>query len=442
MTHKRFKIITLGCKVNQFESASLKASLVDLGFKEAGKREEADVTVINTCIVTQKASYQSRQAIRKAIRENPSGSVAAVGCYGQVFPDELSQIKGLNLIAGNRVKERLPLILKEMAGAGQQRLVSEEFGVYEKFQCLPVKGVLGRTRAFLKVQDGCESFCTYCIVPFARGPVRSLDPSKVIRMLETLSQEGYKEVVLTGIHLGQYGIDLRKGADLEFLLHRIQREGFPMRLRLSSIEPNEIGEGLIEMMATENGLCRHFHIPLQSGDNGILKRMNRRYTAQAFSRLVEQIRESIPLAAIGVDTMAGFPGEDNQAFQHTLSIIQDLPVSYLHVFPYSPRKGTAAARFSGQVDQKLTKERARKLRKLGQEKRESFYRSCVGEVFSVLTEGWVSQDKEQAKGLSDNYLQVTFPSARLSKNRLVTVRIEGLGGNTAIGTAVQTPDQD
>jgi len=441
MTDKRFKIITLGCKVNQFESASLKASLLGLDFKEAGKREEADVTVINTCIVTQRASYQSRRAIRKAIRENPSGSVVAVGCYGQVFPDELSQIKGLNLIVGNRAKERLPLILKETAGTGQQRLVWEEFGGDEKFQCLPVKGFLDRTRAFLKIQDGCESFCTYCIVPFARGPVRSLGPSKVIRVLETLSQDGYKEVVLTGIHLGQYGVDLRDGLDLVALLQRIQREGFPMRLRLSSIEPNEIGEGLIEMMASEDWLCRHFHIPLQSGDNGILQRMNRRYTAQVFSRLVEQIRERLPLAAIGVDTMAGFPGEDHRAYQNTLSVIQDLPVSYLHVFPYSPRKGTAAARFSDQVDQKLTKERTRKLRKLGREKKESFYRSCVGEVFSVLTEGRVSQDKARAKGLSENYLPVTFPSARFSKNRLVTVKIEGLGENNVMGTVVETPDQ-
>jgi threonylcarbamoyladenosine tRNA methylthiotransferase MtaB len=439
MTNKKFKIITLGCKVNQFESASLKASLLDLGLKEVGKGEEADVTVINTCIVTQRASYQSRQAIRKSIRENPSGSVAAIGCYGQVFPDELSQIEGLNLIAGNRVKERLPLILRETVDAGQQCLVSEKFGSHEEFQSLPVKGFLDRTRAFLKIQDGCESFCTYCIVPFARGPARSLDPSKVLLMLESLSQDGYKEVVLTGIHLGQYGMDLRNGTDLERLLHRIQREGFPMRLRLSSIEPNEIGEGLIEMMATEDWLCRHFHIPLQSGDNGILQRMNRGYTAQEFSSLVEQIRERIPLAAIGVDTMAGFPGEDLRAYQNTLSLIQDSPVSYLHVFPYSPRKGTAAARFSGQVDQKLIKERARKLRKIGREKRESFYRSCVGEVFSVLTEGWASQEKEQAKGLSDNYLPVTFPSARLQKNRLVSVRIEGLGENNVIGTAIETP---
>ena len=442
MKNNSFKIITLGCNVKQFESASLKASLLDLGLKELGKGGEAEVTVINTCIVTQRASYQSRQAIRKAIRENPSGAVAAIGCYGQVFPDELSQIPGLNLIAGNTVKERMPLILTETVAAGQPCVVSEKFGSDENFQFLPVKGFLDRTRAFLKIQDGCETFCTYCIVPLARGPLRSLDTSKVISMLESLAKDGYKEVVLTGIHLGKYGIDLTNGEDLEGLLHRIQREGFPMRLRLSSIEPNEIGEGLIEMMATEDWLCRHFHIPLQSGDNGILQRMNRDYTAQEFSRLVEQIRERIPLAAIGVDTMAGFPGEDPRAYPNTLSLIQDLPVSYLHVFPYSPRKGTAAARFPGQVDQKVTKERARKLRKLGREKRESFYRSCLGEVFSVLTEGWASEDKELGKGLSDNYLPVAFPSARLQKNRLVSVRIEGLGEHNVIGTPIETSDQE
>jgi threonylcarbamoyladenosine tRNA methylthiotransferase MtaB len=441
MTKKSFKIITLGCKVNQFESASLTDSLLDLGLNGVAKGEEADVTVINTCIVTQRASYQSRQAIRKAIRENPSGVVAAIGCYGQVFPEELSQIQGLNLIAGNTVKAKLPLILSERANAGQQCLISEKFGLNEDFQFLPVKGFLDRTRAFLKIQDGCESFCTYCIVPFARGPLRSMDTPQVIAMLESLSKEGYKEVVLTGVHLGKYGIDLTNGIDLEGLLHRIQKEDFPMRIRLSSIEPNEIGERLIEMMATQDWLCRHLHIPLQSGDNSILRRMNRDYTAQEFSRLVEQIKNRMPLAAIGVDTMVGFPGEDPWAYQNTLSLIQDLPVSYLHVFPYSPRKGTAAARFSGQVDQKDTKERAKKLRKLGLKKRESFYKSCLGEVFTVLTEGWASEDNELIKGLSDNYLPVTFPSARLQKNRVLSVRIEGLRENHVIGKPVETPEE-
>lgn len=436
MTNRTFKIITLGCKVNQFESASLRASLLELGWKEVSKNKASDVTVINTCIVTQRASYQSRQALRKAVRESPSGAVAAIGCYGQVFPEELSRIPGVNLIAGNRVKDRLPDILIEKTDPGRQCLVSEKFHSDERFQSLHVKGFQGRTRAFLKIQDGCESFCSYCIVPLARGPLRSLEPSKVIVALESLSSEGYKEVVLTGIHLGKYGVDLQNGIDLEGLLHMIREEGYPARIRLSSIEPNEIGEGLIEMMAGEDWLCRHFHIPLQSGDNGILEKMNRMYTAQDFARLVQRIHRTIPLAAIGVDTMAGFPGEDLRASQNTLSLIHDLPVSYLHVFPYSPRKGTAAASFSDQLDQKIIKERAKELRSLGRKKRESFHRSCLGKVFSVLTEGWESEEKKMVRGLTDNYLPVTFPSARLVKNSLASVRIEGLGENNVIGKPV------
>ena len=258
-------------------------------------------------------------------------------------------------------------------------------------------------------------------------------------MLESFSRDGYKEVVLTGIHLGKYGVDLPYGVDMEGLLHRIRKEGFPLRIRLSSIEPNEIGEGLIEMMATEDWLCRHFHIPLQSGDNSILQRMNRHYRAQEFAKLVERIHEKIPLAAIGVDTMAGFPGEDPQAHQNTLTLIQDLPISYLHVFPYSPRKGTAAARFSGQVDKRVIGGRARELRRLGRKKRNDFHRSCLGEVFSVLTEGWLSDESQMVKGLSDNYLAVTFPSARLLKNSLVSVRIEALGENQVIGKPLDAP---
>jgi len=440
MTNKTFKIITLGCKVNQFESASLRASLLERGLREATKNEMADVTVINTCIVTQSASYQSRQAVRKAIRENPSGAVAAIGCYGQVFPDELSKIEGLQLIGGNTVKGRLPDVLTGNLDKGRPCLVSEDFGSHESFQCLPLKGFMDRTRAFLKIQDGCESFCAYCIVPFARGPLRSLEASKVISMLESFSRDGYKEVVLTGIHLGKYGVDLPYGVDMEVLLHRVSKEGFPLRIRLSSIEPNEIGEGLIEMMATEDWLCRHFHIPLQSGDNSILKKMKRNYRVQEFARLIEKIRTKIPLAAIGVDTMAGFPGEDPQAHQNTLTLIQDLPISYLHVFPYSPRKGTAAARFSGQVDRKAIGERAGELRRLGRKKRNNFHRSCLGEVFSVLTEGWLSEERQVVRGLSDNYLPVTFPSARLLKNSLVSVRVEGLGENRVIGKPVDAPD--
>jgi threonylcarbamoyladenosine tRNA methylthiotransferase MtaB len=435
MTSRSFKIITLGCKVNQCESAYLKESLQSAGLREASKDESADIAVVNTCIVTQKASYQSRQAIRKAVKENPSGVVAAIGCYAQVFPEELSQISEVNLIAGNTVKRELPDILMGGMDAGRPCLISEEFTPDKTFDRLPIKGFLGRARAFLKIQDGCQSYCSYCIVPFARGPLRSLDPPEVIVMLESLWNEGYREVVLTGVHLGKYGVDLNNGMDLKGLLHVIGTEALSARIRLSSIEPNEIDRELIEMMASENWLCPHLHIPLQSADDEILKKMNRHYTAQEFRRLIERIHNRIPIAAIGVDVMVGFPGEDDRAYQNTFSLIKDLPVSYLHVFPYSPRKGTAAAGFSDQIDQKVIKERAAELRSLGQEKRDAFHRSCRGKDFSVLAEGWESEEKKIMKGTSDNYLPVIFHSPQDCRGQLVPVRMVKLETGKVIGMA-------
>jgi threonylcarbamoyladenosine tRNA methylthiotransferase MtaB len=433
MKKRTFKIITLGCKVNQYESAALKESLLGLGCSEMTHGGEADLAIINTCIVTQNASNQSRQAIRKALRENPSGITAAIGCYAQVYPKELADIEGIHLIAGNTLKDRLPEILSVSAGSDTHHLLSEDFKTDMPFQYLPMKGFLDRTRAFLKIQDGCRSFCSYCIVPLARGPLRSLESASVIRALHSLSEEGYKEVVLTGIHLGKYGVDLEDGIDLKGLLRLIGQEGFPFRIRLSSIEPNEIDRELVEMMVSEDRLCRHFHIPLQSGDDGILKKMNRTYTANEFAGLIDVIHRAMPLAAIGVDTIAGFPGEDDRAFKNTVNLLQTLPVSYLHVFPFSPRKGTPAAKFAGRLDGTVIKDRAGELRDLGRRKRKAFYRSCIGKTFSVLTEGWQSEIQKTIKGLSDNYLPVTFHSPRLIENKLVTIRMERVGEDGLIG---------
>jgi threonylcarbamoyladenosine tRNA methylthiotransferase MtaB len=434
MKKRTFEIITLGCKVNQYESAVLKESLLVSGYAEPSHEGRADLTIINTCIVTQNASNQSRQAIRKALRENPSGITAAIGCYAQVYPEELADIEGIHLIAGNTVKDRLPEILSVSKDPDKHCLLSEDFKTDVPFQFRPIKVFLDRTRAYLKIQDGCRSFCSYCVVPFARGPLRSLDSASVIRALHTLSEEGYQEVVLTGIHLGKYGVDLEETMGLKGLLRLIGKEGFPCRIRLSSIEPNEIDRDLIEMMASEDWLCKHFHIPLQSGDDGILKKMNRTYTAKEFEGLLEKIYEAMPLSAIGVDTMAGFPGEDDRAFQNTVNLLQASPVSYLHVFPYSPRKGTPAANFTGQLDGKVIKDRAGKLRDLGQRKRQAFYRTCVGKSFSVLTEGWQSEVQKTIKGLSDNYLPVTFSYPRLIKNKLVQILMERVGEDGLMGS--------
>jgi threonylcarbamoyladenosine tRNA methylthiotransferase MtaB len=418
---KTFKIITLGCKVNQCESAYLREALMQAGWVPAERGGPADVTVVNTCIVTQRASYQSRQAIRKAIRENPSALTAATGCYAQTFPEELSGIEGLDLIVGNALKGHLHKVLQDCRKGGPTGLPQGNFSASLSEEVLPLSE---RTRSFLKIQDGCDSFCSYCIVPFSRGPLRSLEPIKVIALLRSLSEEGYKEVVLTGIHLGKYGVDLSPAPSLTDLLRLIGQESLPLRIRLSSIEPKEVVPDLIRMAASEEWLCRHFHIPLQSGDNEILKRMSRNYTSEEYARLVESIHRQIPLAAIGVDIMAGFPGEEDKAYRNTYDLVKDLPVSYFHVFPFSPRKGTAAWDFTDKVDDREIKTRAEALRVLGQKKREAFYRSCAGKTFQVLAQGWARSGMGMIQGLSDNYLPVLFPFAREIRNEMLPVRIE------------------
>ncbi|MBW1782569.1 MAG: tRNA (N(6)-L-threonylcarbamoyladenosine(37)-C(2))-methylthiotransferase MtaB [Deltaproteobacteria bacterium] len=438
MTHgrKTFKVVTLGCKVNQYESAYFQEVLTGAGWRLAKRSETSDVVIVNTCIVTQRAAHQSRQAIRKAIRENPSATVAAVGCYAQVFPEELSKIEGVGLIADNRMKSEAPAFLVQGVPSGETTRLLKTFERDTRFTVMGIRHFPGRTRAYLKIQDGCQSFCSYCIVPLARGPYRSLAPKDVLSTLETLSRQGYHEVVLTGIHLGKYGVDLGGGIDLESILKRVGREGLPLRIRLSSIEPDEIKTGLIEMAASETWLCRHFHIPLQSGDDRILSMMNRPYTVRAFSDTIEAIHTHIPDAAIGVDIMSGFPGEDSRAHDNTVALLKALPVSYLHVFPFSPRPGTAASRFKGRVDSGNIKERAAQLRHLGERKRLMFYEGCLSRAFPVLAEGWDPLGTGLMQGRSDNYLPVLFPLASNRATGPVRVRMDRVEGRRIMGAVV------
>jgi len=435
---KLFKIITLGCKVNQYESAFIEESLIDRGCQKANQDTKAELVVINACIVTAKASYQSRQAIRRAIRENPQAIIAVVGCYGQVFPNELSKINGIDLIVGNKGKGVLTELLVNAIHYNPPLIVVEDFETSEPFEHIPIKSFSKRTRAFLKIQDGCESFCSYCIVPMARGPLRSLEPDNVITTLKDLEENDYREIVLTGIHLGKYGSDLSNGINLTQLLIEIGRNTPGPRIRLSSLKPTEIKTELIELMASNNWLCRHFHISLQSGDDSVLKRMNRHYTARTFIELVGEIKRCIGEVSIGVDVLAGFPGEDERAFNNTFELLKDLPVSYLHVFPYSRREGTAAARFPGHLDHKVIKERAFLLRCLDKEKRKIFRDSLVGQTFSVLAEGWAPRERNLIWGLSDNYVRFYFPSESLIKNKILKAKAESVTEKGIIAHQVGT----
>jgi threonylcarbamoyladenosine tRNA methylthiotransferase MtaB len=434
---RKIKIITLGCKVNQAESEDIARQLSGSDWQTGAGSEEADVLLVNTCAVTQKAAMQSRQAVRQAIRANPAARVVVTGCYAQTDPAALRGIAGVDLIVDRAAKGRLPEILHGAGGIACQRpeLPGDRLKKTPAAGARPAAGGLNRTRPFLKIQDGCEAFCAYCIVPYARGPSRSMPFQEVLERLSAHAAAGTREVVLAGIHLGRYGRDLAPQRDLVQLLAAVEAASLPMRVRLSSIEPLELTDDILTLVAGSTGFCRHFHIPLQSGDPGILALMGRPYSPGRFEALVRRIKALMPDAAIGSDVLVGFPGETPAAWENTLELIERLPLSYLHVFPFSPRPGTAACELPARVTAADIKQRCRRLRDIGRQKRAAFHRSFIGRRVQVLVEGRRDPRSGMLKGISANYLPVFFPGESSLFNRMALVAVtaagpEGLeGGN-------------
>ena len=422
MTREPIKFITLGCKVNQAESEALASfagagagagANADAGFETRfASNRPGDICVVNTCCVTQKAAMQSRQAIRKAIRRHPGATIIATGCYAQMAPDAIQAIEGVDYIVGQADKHRIFEIIGAEPAKTDGAPVVVNPSIIEKrpFNRMPAPAFGGRTRPFLKVQDGCNAYCTYCIVPYSRGRSRSLPPEQAIAELDSLIQKGAKEIVLTGIHLGRWGADLPGSPGLYRLLeHMLARPGLK-RVRLSSLEPTEITDALLDLIDTSPKICRHFHIPLQSGDAGILKRMNRHYQPEQFAETVEKIRERFDDAAIGADVMAGFPGETDVSFENTRALIERLPVTYLHVFPFSPRPPAPAANYPDSVPAGLIQQRAQVLSTLGKTKKENFFKEMKGRTLDVIVEKKTGDPDLCVKGLSSNYIPVYIQS--------------------------------
>jgi threonylcarbamoyladenosine tRNA methylthiotransferase MtaB len=419
----RVAVATLGCKVNQCESAGIAEALTARGMILVPFEEAADGYIINTCTVTGRTDYQSRQLIRRAIRKNPAAAVLVTGCYAQRAPEEIARIPGVRFITGNAEKERIPDILFEMT-TGVPRILVGDIRKEKGISRLGATLFPEHTRAFLKIQDGCNAFCSYCIVPHARGASRSLPPADVLERIIAISRAGYREVVLTGIHLGAWGRDLTPQADLATLVRRIA-EGCAMeRLRLSSIEPREISEELIALIGASGMVCRHLHIPLQSGDDGILAAMRRDYDATFFRDLVRDLPSAVPGIAVGIDVMAGFPGETEEAFANTLRLVEEMPVAYLHVFPYSRRPGTPAATLAGQIPEQEKKRRAERLRAVGAVKRQAFAERFIGMPLQVLVEGRTDKSTGFPLGFSDNYIPVAVHGDGATTNRIVRVMPE------------------
>jgi threonylcarbamoyladenosine tRNA methylthiotransferase MtaB len=429
----KFRITTLGCKVNQYESEAIAQRLKNLGHVPAGTEDPADLCIINTCTVTQKASMQSRQAIRQFIRSNPQAQIVVTGCYAQTEPDELKKIDGVNRIIGHGDKHNIPdIVLSQEKGLPSPSLTWRNILHEHHFKHIPVTVFGNRTRPFLKIQDGCDTFCTYCIVPYARGRSRSMPLESVLKNFHCLKQAGFHEVVLTGVHLGAYGLDFSPQTTLTALLDHIRKSTAMDRVRLSSIEPHELTQDIIELIAKTEIFCDHFHIPLQSGDDRILERMHRPYTSSFFRDLVVKIKDQVPDAAIGVDILIGFPGETEKAFENTYSLIEKLPVDYLHVFPFSPRPGTPADKYPQKVPQKTIKARCEKMRQIGNEKKRIFYETFMEKTVVVLIESKRDKATGLLKGITSNYIPVHVVGKDDLFNTLVQVKIEKIKKNSTV----------
>ncbi len=419
-----FSITTLGCKVNQCESAAVSECLKKYGWASNSIKNPSEVYIINTCTVTHKAAMQSRQAVRRAIRTNPNAHIVVTGCYAQTEMAELSKIKGIDLIVGHADKYRIPDILQDLLPQKRRSplTICRDVRHLDDFEHPPATAVADRTRPSLKIQDGCDAFCTYCIVPYARGPSRSMPFQTVLEHIRRLKDSGYHEVVLSGIHLGNYGQDLSPASDLFSLLKELNNANIIDRLRLSSIEPYEISDEIIELAAHSSIICPHFHVPLQSGDDSILEKMHRPYTRNYFRDRILKIHERMPSAAIGTDILVGFPGETHNAFDNTVRLIDELPVSYLHVFPFSARKGTPASNYSGKVAVKEIKSRCRQLRHLDRKKRLAFYRKNKDRCFEVLIESRRERLTGHLQGFTQNYIPVLLQGDDQLKNTIVRIK--------------------
>jgi threonylcarbamoyladenosine tRNA methylthiotransferase MtaB len=435
-------VVTLGCKVNQFESEALIDTLEQRGYALTSFEEGADITIINTCTVTHRADFQSRQMVRRAFRYNPNSLIIVTGCYPQVDPDAFSKMKGVLYLLGNGEKREIPDLLPLMQKGESPRVRVGDIQKETFFSETPLHSFHRHTRAFLKVQDGCNAYCSYCIVPHARGRSRSLQPERVVENLKMLKERGFKEVVFTGIHLGVYGLDFNPPFPLEKLITQLEREETPDRIRLSSIEPRDFSPELISALSQSKKICPHLHIPIQSGDDEILKKMDRDYDPPFLSDLIQDLHRKIPNLSIGADVIVGFPGEAEEKFMHTYRLVESLPLSYLHIFPFSRRKGTPAFQFPQRVDGKEIKKRAEAMRELGKKKRQAFYRRFLNQELSVLVEDRKEKETGRWKGLSRNYIPVLIDQDGIKEhrdwgNQEWTVRVTQLAELSVIGEVLE-----
>lgn len=425
---------TLGCKLNFSETSTIGNQFLQKGFSIVDFKDKADVYVFNTCTVTENAEKECRQLVRKVLRSNPEAYVIVTGCYAQLRSEEIAAIEGVDAVLGSNEKFEIFSLLNDFNKKELSCIYVSPKEDLNSFGLASSTDADSRTRAYFKIQDGCDYKCTFCTIPLARGKSRSMDPELVVTEFTKLVQQGYKEIILTGVNVGDYG----KSFDLLFydLLKRLVDVEGDFRIRISSIEPNLLTDEIINLTAGTDKICKHFHIPLQSGSNTILKSMQRRYKVEDYKNVVEKVKSAIPDCGIGVDVIVGYPGETEKEFLETYSFLLDLPISYLHVFTYSQRPETKAISMDNQVDPAERKRRNKMLRILSDKKKNYFYNQMIGKDLEVLFES--KNDDNFIKGFSSNYVRVQSTYSENLENKLCLVKLESTINGLASGKIMET----
>ena len=430
---KKVALHTLGCKLNFSETSTIGSQFLNRGYQVVEFKEKADIYVFNTCTVTEHADRECRQLVRRALRQNPNAYVIVTGCYAQLRPDEISHIQGVDAVLGSNEKLKLFSLLDNFEKKELACIYVSPVNESNEFGASYSTDADTRTRAYFKIQDGCDYKCTFCTIPMARGGSRSMDPDSVLEEFRHLISSGYKEIILTGVNVGDYGKSFNSRL-YDILCRMTDTEG-NFRLRISSIEPNLLSDDILRLTAQSDKMCKHFHIPLQSGSSKILKLMQRRYKAEFYSDLIHKANEMIPGLGIGVDVIVGFPGETEEDFITTYNFIRDLAVSYLHVFTYSERPDTKAVTMNGRVDVIERKRRNNMLRILSDKKKNLFYQSMVGKELEVLFES--ENDNGIIKGFSSNYVRVAHDFNLSRVNEFSRVLIENVSDNLCYGNILE-----
>ena len=418
--HKQVAFFTLGCKVNQYETDAMEHLFRDSGYEVTDFESFADVYVINTCTVTSMSDKKSRQMIRRAKKHNENAIIAVVGCYSQKSPDEVIAIEGVNLVMGTSDRNKIVTEVEKL-DVKDHVIEVEDIMKQRVFEALSIEETYGKTRAFLKIQEGCDRFCSYCIIPYTRGPVRSRPINDIISEVKSLAKNGYKEVVLTGIHVASYGKDLGDIRLIDVIKAINDIDGIH-RIRTSSVEPLIITDDFLSELKEIDKFCPHFHLSLQSGSDSVLERMNRRYDKAEYKSAVDKIRKIYPDAAITTDIIVGFPGETEEDFETTYNYLKKINFYKMHVFPYSPRKGTVAAKMPDQIQGDVKERRSKKLIELSNENQKQYNQNLIGKDVEVLFE---EKNKEgYYKGHTQNYILVEYKTDEELENKIVKVNIK------------------